>query len=121
MVTDRLSSLETIRDEDVYIFNPLFKIRKEGDHAVLHGVQGLGTWSIHLSHAIILVLCDGERTVLDIAKLTRPFVANKNIDDAIITALIHVKALILHMKKTKEEQKGIELLLFLLGIHRKLL
>jgi hypothetical protein len=101
------TALEGVHGEGVYILNPLFRIRKENGYAVLHGMQGLGMWRIHLSHAVVLALRDGKRTVLDIAELTRPFVEKEDDSEAVSAALTHVTNIISHMSKTKEEQRGI--------------
>jgi radical SAM protein with 4Fe4S-binding SPASM domain len=67
----------------------------------------MGTWRIHRAHGIILALCNGKRTISDIAHLTKTFVKENNEKTAYDCALINVKQFVYGMTKTREELKGL--------------
>lgn len=91
---------------EVFVRNPMFRLRKDGDHATLFGSQGIGTWGLHLSYGVTLALFDGQRTILDIARLTRHMAPFADESYALAVASHHIKLLASHFTKTKEEQKG---------------
>ena len=95
-------------DEEIHILNPLYRLRNSKfDYVLLKGFQGLPQNQVHRTTGIVLALCNGKRTVADIARITRPLV-KKIADDAkaIETAKNHVKAIIFTMRQTPEERKG---------------
>ncbi|MGO9107939.1 MAG: radical SAM protein [Thermoguttaceae bacterium] len=95
-------------DQDIFILNPFFRIRKEKDHVIVYGPDGLGTWPFHLSYGVVIALFNGERTVADIARITRSFVDLETDSEAIAVASQHVKAFARLMTKTRQEQTGEE-------------
>ncbi len=97
-----------VNDNDIYILNPLFRLRNDEGAVTVFGAHALGIWVLHPTHAIILALCNGERTVSEIAKITRPLVAMEDDDDAIRAASHIVKAVVHRMAQTPEEQEGEE-------------
>lgn len=80
-----------IRDDEVYVVNPYVRIRNEVDHVLVFGSQELGFWRFHRSYGVVLALCDGQRTVAEIAQLTRPLVRIEDDRQALISATENVK------------------------------
>jgi MoaA/NifB/PqqE/SkfB family radical SAM enzyme len=96
-----------IGDEEIYILNPLCRLRNSKfDYVLAQGVQGLGLEKLHRSKGVVLALCNGKRTVADIARITRPLV--KIADDAKATevAKANVKLVLHNMSRTQEERDG---------------
>ena len=94
-----------IKDEDIFIVNPFFRLRNSNGRVIIYGAEGIGTYAAHKAHAIVVALCNGKRTVSDIVRLTRPFVTAANEEDALKTGTAIVKAVMSHYIKTKEEQQ----------------
>jgi len=95
-----------VRDQDIFIVNPLYRLRDAKKHVLAYGVQGIGTYRLHKAVGITLALCNGQRTVADIARITRPFVKIPDDEAAIRIANHKVKAILHYMSMTKEEQRG---------------
>ena len=96
-----------IGDEEIYVLNPLCRLRNSKfDYVLAYGVQGLPLERIHRATGVVLALCNGKRTVADIARITRPLV--KIADDAKATevAKAKVKLVIYAMRRTREERDG---------------
>jgi radical SAM protein with 4Fe4S-binding SPASM domain len=96
-----------IRDDGVYILNPYFRIQNETDHVVVYGCQDLGYWRFHRSFGVVLALCNGQRTVVDIARLTRPLVPLGDDEQALVLANQNVKKILYRASRTKEELEGL--------------
>jgi radical SAM protein with 4Fe4S-binding SPASM domain len=95
-----------IGDEEIHILHPLYRLHNSGHYVQVQGVLGLTLESVNRATAVVLTLCDGKRTVADIARITRPLV--KNIADdakAIEVAKEKVKRIIFTMSLTAEERK----------------
>jgi radical SAM protein with 4Fe4S-binding SPASM domain len=95
-----------IKDEDKFIVNPFFRLRNGNGRVLIYGSEGLGFYQSHRTHGIVVALCNGDRTVADIARLTRPFVRAANDEEALNNCKAIVKAIVFHFCKTKEEQQG---------------
>ena len=97
-----------VRDQDIYVLNPLYRLRNAKDHVLAHGAQGIGTYRTHRAIAIVLALCNGNRSIADIARITRPFVKVTDDGEATRIANRNVKMIVHRMSLTKEEQRGKE-------------
>lgn len=95
-----------IKDEDKYIVNPFFRLRNGNGRVLIYGSEGLGFYQSHRAHGIVVALCNGDRTIADIARLTRPFVKAANDEEALKSCKAIVKSIVSHFCKTKEEQQG---------------
>jgi radical SAM protein with 4Fe4S-binding SPASM domain len=95
-----------VEENDIFVLNPLFRLRKEDGFVTVFGSHGTGNWPMHLSHAVVLALCNGHRTVSDIGRIARPLVAMDDENNAIQAAFHIVKDVIDWMAKTREEQRG---------------
>ena len=96
-----------ISDGEIYILSPLYRLRNSKYYVLTQGVQGLASEQVLRAAGVVLALCNGRRTVADIARITRPLV--KRIADdakAIEVAKAHVKGVICDMIQTQEERKG---------------
>ena len=97
-----------IGDEQAYILNPLYRLRNsKSDYVLAQGAQGLPPENVDRATGVVLALCNGKRTVADIARTTRPLV--KKISDdakAIEAAKANVKRIIHTMSMTPDERKG---------------
>ena len=94
-----------IRDDDVYVVNPYFRLRNEVDHVFVFGCQELGFSRFHRSFGVVLALCNGERTVADIARLTRSLVRLDDDNKALEVARQNVKRILFRASRTKEEME----------------
>src|ERR1019366_3838379 len=65
---------QRIKDEDIFVLNSLVRLRNCGDHVVLWMAYGVAFLAVHRAIAVTLALCNGKRTIADIAKITRPLV-----------------------------------------------
>ena len=106
-MSDKYPCVSAISDGDVYVMNPYFRIRNELDHVIVFGCQDLGHWRFHRSFGVVLALCNGQRTVADIARLTRPLVHLNNDEKALDLATQNVKKILYQTSRTKEEIKGL--------------
>ena len=95
------SNIYSIRDDAVYVLNPYFRVRNEQDHILVFGCQDLGHWRLHRSYGVVLALCNGEHTVEDIARLTRPLVSLEDDGESLILARQNVKKILYHMSHAK--------------------
>ena len=94
-------------DEEIYVLNPLCRLlNSKSEYVQVWSVQGLPRDRIHRAAGIVLALCNGKRTVADIARITRPLV--KIADDAKASeiAKAKVKEIIYTMSQTMEERNG---------------
>jgi len=96
-----------ISDDDVYVLNPYFRLRNEVDHVVAFGCQELGYRRFHRSFGVVLALCNGQRTVADIARLTRPLVHLDDDEKALVLARQNVIRVLFSASHTKEEIEGL--------------
>lgn len=97
-----------IGEEEIYILNPLYRLRNtQKDYVQVSGSVGMQPEQVHRAAAVVLALCNGERTVADIAKITRPLV-KKIADDAkaIEVAKMNVRQILYSFCLTQEERKG---------------
>lgn len=95
-----------IGDDDCYVLNPYFRMRNDHYFTRLYGWEGMGDYHLHPTTAVIVALCNGKRTVGEIAKLVRPFVPDGLGDRAEDAALKNVKSIIEFYIKSAKEQKG---------------
>jgi radical SAM protein with 4Fe4S-binding SPASM domain len=96
-----------IGDEEVHVLNPLCRLRNSRLPDVLvYGVQRFTLERVHKATGVVLALCNGKRTVADIARITRPLVEIADDAEAIETAKKHVKLIIHTMSRTREERAG---------------
>jgi radical SAM protein with 4Fe4S-binding SPASM domain len=95
-----------INDNDVFVLNPMFRMRNEKDYVTLYGSESLGSYSLHRSVAVMLALCNGQRTVSDIARLTIPFVNTSNGENAYELALNSVRPMLCYFRLTIDEHRG---------------
>ncbi|GHT14696.1 hypothetical protein FACS1894170_11890 [Planctomycetales bacterium] len=100
MIDSSIPTLPPINNGDIYILNPYFRLRSENNFTLVYGDQGGGTFHIHKSYGIVLSLCDGKRTVEEIAKITVPFTEDGNI----LSSLSHCKRIMSWMSLSKAEQ-----------------
>jgi sulfatase maturation enzyme AslB (radical SAM superfamily) len=89
-----------------YIFslNPYFRMRSDDDMVVLYGANDRGSWRLHPAFGIVLALCNGKRTIRDIAQITRPFVAVDDEVDAYKIAVNQIFCFLRWMSYSKQEQ-----------------
>ena len=94
-----------IRDEEIYILNPLYRLRNSRHYVLAQGVQGLEPHRLHRATGVVLALCNGKNTVADIARITRPLV--KIADDAKATEIAkkNVKTII-YTSRPREKRDG---------------
>jgi radical SAM protein with 4Fe4S-binding SPASM domain len=95
-----------IADDDIYTFSPLYRLRDSKNGVLVCGTQGLPLINVHKSAGIVLALCNGKRSVSDIARLTRPLVKVKDDFAAFGKAKDHVKFIIANMSMTEQERGG---------------
>ena len=90
-------------DGEIYILNPFYRLRNSKHYVEVTSDDRL---IVDRATGVVLALCNGKRTVADIAEITRPLV--KIADDAKATAIAkgHVKAIIHTMNRTQEERDG---------------
>ena len=103
------SSGPPVHDDNIYVLNPMFRLRNGIDSVLLQGSSGLGSLEIirlHRAFAVTLTLCDGNRTVADIVAATRPFVKLTDDAQALDRAKTYVTTFIREMLKTKNEREG---------------
>jgi hypothetical protein len=101
-----LMSHSSVQDSDVVVLNPLYRMRNETNDVRLHGAQSLPAYQIHRASAVALALCNGERTIGDIARITRPLAASSDSAEALATAKQYIKSLVQRMLLTKEQSEG---------------
>lgn len=99
-------SYSLIHDDDVYVLNPYIRIKNEVDHVLVYGCQDLGYWRFHRSFGAVLALCNGQRTVAEISRLTRPFVHIEDTQKALMLASQNVKSILYQVSRTREEIEG---------------
>lgn len=100
------SEHDTVGDEDTYAINPVFRLRNEHDHIKLYGANDRGEYNLHHTIGIVLSLCNGERTVGDIAQAVVPFVDGPRGNGALTEAQTIVKTTISFFLKSEAEQEG---------------
>lgn len=94
-------------DEEIHVLNPLYRLRNsKSNYVLVQNDQGLPLKQIRRAAAVVLALCNGRRTVADIARITRPLVKIADDAKAIETAKKTVKAIIFTLSRTKEERAG---------------
>ena len=99
-------TVEKIKIDDVLVLNPIYRLRDREDHIVAYGIQNIGTWYLDRISGIALALCNGKRTVMDIAHSMRPFSNLVNDEDAIHFILNRIKPFFYGKTLTKEELRG---------------
>jgi len=82
------------KDNDIYCLNPLVRMRNEHNFIELHQLEEKVRPRVHHTTGVVLTLCNGKRTVRDIAKIVVPFLKNHVVDNAEEEALSRVKAII---------------------------
>lgn len=105
-IKTRTSCAKHVLNNAIYILNPFFRLRDEEYHVLLYGAQGIGTWRLHRAYSILLSLCNGRRTVEDIAYMTQMFIKNATQDSRFEAALFQVKRLFFTMSMSRAEQEG---------------
>ena len=96
-----------VGDEEIYVLNPLCRLHNtNSDYVVVWGAEGLPHDWIHRAGGIVLALCNGKRSVADIARITRPLVKIADDVKAMEVAKEKVKAIIHTMSQTMEERNG---------------
>jgi len=97
-----------VGDSDVYILNPLYRLRNEQHGVDYYGWEASANHPFGLDHSwgITLSLFDGARTIEDISRIVIPFLKDPQADDALAQAKNHVRKLVSQFTKTSEEQKG---------------
>ncbi|GHT17157.1 hypothetical protein FACS1894189_2540 [Planctomycetales bacterium] len=93
-------------DDDVFVFNPLYRLCNRSNHVVAYGYQGIGTWHFDRISAIALALCNGKRTVAEIAQCMRSFSNIENDTTALDSTKRRIKPFLLAKTLTKEELRG---------------
>jgi len=96
-----------ILESDVFVLNPYFRLKNMGCFTVLFGANDVGTWRLHSSFGIILSLCDGERTVSEIAKIVAPFTGLDDETESYTMSLGTVIKFLRWMSFSKEEQRAL--------------
>jgi radical SAM protein with 4Fe4S-binding SPASM domain len=96
-----------IGDQEIYILSPLYRLRNsKSKHVMLRGAFSLPAEWVHRATSVVLALCNGKRTVADIARITRPLVKIADDAKAIEVAKANVKCIIHTMRQTVEERVG---------------
>jgi radical SAM protein with 4Fe4S-binding SPASM domain len=97
---------DAVGDEDTYALSPVFRPGNEHDHIKLYGARDRGDYNLHHTTGIVLALCNGRRTVRDIAAAVVPFVDAPHDAAALKEALAIVKTVIAFFRKSEAEQRG---------------
>jgi len=95
-----------ISESHVFVLNPYFRLKNMGRFVLLCGANDLGEWRLHSTFGVVLSLCDGSRTVADIAETVSPFTGIDDEMEARKTSLAIVKNFVRWMALSKEEQKN---------------
>jgi radical SAM protein with 4Fe4S-binding SPASM domain len=98
----------TIRDSDVYCLNPSYRLRNEHNAVKLFQMGGESELNLHHTVGIVLVLCDGTRTVGEIARLVVPLTSAAQSEDGLKRAGNAVRNIVGFMSKSKRERDGKE-------------
>jgi radical SAM protein with 4Fe4S-binding SPASM domain len=93
-----------IGDDEVYVLNPLYRLRNS-KHYVLAAWGGKGL-VLHRAAGVVLALCNGKRTIAEIAAITRPLVKIADDAEATEVAKAKVKEITYTMSRTEEERNG---------------
>ena len=108
-ITQSSNQAHEPRIDEVYALNPLMCMRNEQDFVGLYKFEGKVEPKIHHTTGIILALCNGKRTIGDIAKIVIPFLKEPSAHNAKEEALSWVKAVINDFSDTPppEGQKNV--------------
>ena len=93
-----------IRLTDAFVLNPVFRLRNESNYVLVEGWLSVGTYHVPHTAGIVLALCNGNRTVEDIARISLPFVSSDQ-KDPVAEAQRCVKEIIAWFSLSKTEQE----------------
>jgi len=105
-VPDLRLANELINDNDIFVFNPMFRLRNRKDHVVIYGIQNIGTWKLDKISGIAVSLCNGKRTFSDIVKSLRVFSPMDSDQEAIDSIKSRLKFFFYAKLFSKEELRG---------------
>ena len=97
---------DAVSDDDIYVLNPIFRLRNEHTAVLLNGLDIGRRYELHHSSGVTMALFNGKRTVGEIAKLVMPFARNCAGDSVFEAARSAVKQLVATFRLTSEEQQG---------------
>lgn len=103
---EEYEKLSDLTDNDVYALNPFVRLRNEHAYVVAYGTEGRGNYKLPHSYGVILSLCDGRRTVGDIAKLVTPFVKKNSYNNPLDEARKRVYKIVDMFRRSYAEQKN---------------
>jgi len=94
-------------DEEIHVLSPLYRLRSsKHDYVYVWGMQTFFRDKIHRAAGIVAALCNGKRTIADIARITRPLVQASDDREAMEVAKERVKKIIHTLSQTREELAG---------------
>jgi len=92
--------------KETYSLSPFCRLRNECDGVVLHNLRGAETAHVPRAYGIVLTLCDGERTIDEIARAAIPLLREPESDNAFQQAKRRVAAIVDFFRKSKAERAG---------------
>lgn len=95
----------SVKENDIYVLSPIFRLRNEHNCVKLYGFGGIGDYNLHHTIGIVLALCDGKRTVSDIAKVVVPFTKDPQSENGLHQARNAVCNIVEFFSKSAEEQR----------------
>jgi MoaA/NifB/PqqE/SkfB family radical SAM enzyme len=97
---------EKLDQEGRYALSPLVRLLNYQDCIKLIGWEGVADYNLPHAEGIVLALCDGRRTLRDIAEAVIPFVREPHDGDVLMESLRNVQNTVCWFLKDKEEQQG---------------
>ncbi len=80
----------TWEEDEVFVINPEFRLRNEKTHVLFYKKDGAGTLRLHRSYGLVVALCDGERSLRQIANIAIPLAEPQDYE----TSLNHCRQVI---------------------------
>jgi radical SAM protein with 4Fe4S-binding SPASM domain len=102
----RHESADGINEDDVFVLSPHYRLHNERDRVDIIGWKDKGDGSMHHTHGIILALCNGRRTVREVAQAVVPFAPSANAQDALRVALNQVRQVIWRYSRDNDVMMG---------------